>query len=295
MELTNINPHHIDAKILADSITPDGKRLTTFEVRMPRIIHAEFIRHRCLSFGFESSRAVPVKKLRAEVWNDPFMPVYWGANQSGMSAEKELTGRRLKLAKFVWRSLSKLAVFGSWCFEKIGLHKQLANRILEPWLSVSGVVSGTEWDNFFNLRLAPSAQPEIQALARKMKDAMNASTPTQLEAGEAHLPYIDEADRQKHDLWELVKIATARCCRVSYHRHGKLSDDTQADIALHDKLIASKHWSPLEAIAFVPPETVTGAFIKKEQRNYRGWIQYRALVEDGTLEKFKNALTKEEE
>ena len=284
---------HISAKVLADSITPDGKRLTTFEVRMPRIIHAEFIRHRCLSFGFESSRAVPVRLLRAEVWNDPFMPVYWGANKSGMSTSEELTGWKLKLARLTWRLLSKVAVFGSWTFEKIGLHKQLANRILEPWLSVHGVVTGTEWDNFFALRLAPSAQPEIQALARCMKDVMDASTPVELQEGEAHLPYIDADEKTKYNIWDLVKISTARCCRVSYNKQGQRSTP-EVDIALHDKLIASKHWSPLEHVAFVPTDDCTRAFLAKSQRNLRGWVQYRALVEDGTLEKFKTLLEEEE-
>lgn len=284
---------HISAKVLADSITPDGKRLTTFEVQMPRIIHAEFIRHRCLSFGFESSRAVPVRLLRAEVWNDPFMPVYWGANKSGMSAVEELTGWKLKLARLTWRLLSKVAVLGSWTFEKLGLHKQIANRILEPWLSVHGVVTGTEWDNFFTLRLASSAQPEIQALARCMKDAMDASTPVELQEGEAHLPYIDADEKAKYNIWDLVKISTARCCRVSYNKQGQRSTP-EVDIALHDKLIASKHWSPLEAVAFVPTDDCTRAFLTKSQRNLRGWVQYRALVEDGTLEKFKTLLGEEE-
>ena len=288
------NSEHISAKVLADSITPDGKRLTTFELRMPRIIHAEFIRHRCLSFGFESSRAVPVRLLRAEVWSNPFMPVYWGANKSGMSASEQLTGWKLTMTKFTWRMLSKVAVFGSWCFEKLGLHKQLANRILEPWLSVHGVVSGTEWENFFNLRLSPSAQPEIQALARKMKEAMDASTPLELEAGDAHLPYIDDEDRKLYNTWDLVKISAARCCRVSYNKQGKRSTP-EVDIALHDKLIASQHWSPLEHIAFVPTGGCTRSFITKSQRNLRGWVQYRALIEDGSLQKFKDTLGRSEE
>lgn len=278
---------HISAKVLADSITPDGKRLTTFEIRVPRIILAEFNTHRVLSRNFASSRAIPVKKLRAEVWSNPFMPVYWGANKSGMSASEQLTGCKLTLAKCTWRALSKVAVFGSWCFEKLGLHKQTANRILEPWLSVVGVVTATEWDNFFALRLAPSAQPEIQALARKMKDAMDASTPVELEAGDAHLPYIDDEEKLKYNIWELVKISTARCCRVSYANMLGKKSQPEEDIKLHDRLATDHHMSPLEHIAFVPTENCTKAFITKAQRNLRGWVQYRALVEDSTLEKFK--------
>lgn len=285
---------HISAKVLADSITPDGKRLTTFEIKVPRIILAEFNTHRVLSRNFASSRAIPVKKLRAEVWNDPFMPVYWGANKSGMSASEELTGWKLKLARLTWRLLSKVAVLGSWTFEKLGLHKQTANRILEPWLSVTGVVSATEWDNFFALRLAPSAQPEIQALARCMKDAMDASTPVELQEGEAHLPYIDADEKAKYNIWDLVKISTARCCRVSYNNMLGKKSQPEEDIKLHDRLATDHHMSPLEHVAFVPTDGCTRAFLTKSQRNLRGWVQYRALVEDGTLEKFKTMLGEKE-
>ena len=279
------------------SIT-EGNEVDVFDLSVDSQYHNFFANgilvHNCLSRNFASSRAIPVKKLRAEVWNDPFMPVYWGANKSGMSASEELTGWKLKLARLTWRLLSKVAVLGSWTFEKVGLHKQTANRILEPWLSVTGVVSATEWDNFFALRLAPSAQPEIQALARCMKEAMDASTPVELQEGEAHLPYIDDEEKTKYNILDLVKISTARCCRVSYNNMLGKKSQPEEDIKLHDRLATDHHMSPLEHVAFVPTDACTRAFLAKSQRNLRGWVQYRALVEDGTLEKFKTLLGEEE-
>jgi hypothetical protein len=50
-------------KILADSISPDGVRLTTLEVVMPRIVLAEFNTHRMLSRNSASSRAIPIEKM----------------------------------------------------------------------------------------------------------------------------------------------------------------------------------------------------------------------------------------
>ena len=187
---------HIDAKVICDSVNPvNNKRLTTFQIRIPRMILAEMNTHKCLCKSFASSRAIPSRILRSEVWNDPFIPVYWGKSQKGMSAEVELDGWRKSVAKFLWRSASKSAVMFHWMMEKVGLHKQTCNRIIEPWLSVTGVISGTEWDNFFKLRCSPMAQPEMRKLAEKMRDAMNASVPRELSVNEPHLPFIDEDER----------------------------------------------------------------------------------------------------
>lgn len=274
--------NHIDARVICDSVNPvNNKRLTTFQVRVPRFILAEVNTHKCLCKSFASSRAIPSRILRSEVWNDPFIPVYWGANKSGMSADSELSGWRKALAKGVWLTASKFAVVFHWMMEKAGLHKQTCNRLLEPWLSVTGVITGTEWENFFRLRCSPLAQPEMQALANKMRDAMNASTPRKLALSEPHLPFIDEDERKRFTTPEQIMVSAARCCRTSYNNMLGKKSQPEEDIKLFHRAIKNGHWSPCEHQGFVPN---TGRITKDKQydlqRGFRGFYQLRAFIDN---------------
>ena len=273
---------HIDAKVICDSVNPvNNKRLTTFQIRIPRMILAELNTHKCLVKSFASSRAIPSRILRSEVWNDPFIPVYWGKSQKGMSAEVELDGWRKSVAKFLWLSASKSAVMFHWMMEKVGLHKQTCNRVIEPWLSVTGVISGTEWDNFFKLRCSPMAQPEMRKLAEKMRDAMNASVPRELSVNEPHLPFIDEEERKKFSLDEQIKVSVARCCRTSYNNMLGKKSQPEEDIKLFERATSHEHWSPCEHQGFVPKE---GRITKDKQydlqRGFRGFYQLRSFLDN---------------
>src|ERR1035437_2254645 len=117
------------ATVLADSISPDGVRLTTQEVTFPRIVLAEFNTHRVFTRNSSSSRAIPVEKMWRRVWDDPFFPVHWGKNQSGMSAREELSGWRLSLAMKLWWLFSRVAVLMAMLLLKVGVHKQITNRL----------------------------------------------------------------------------------------------------------------------------------------------------------------------
>ena len=235
----------ISATVLADSLAPCGKRLTTLVVRMHRFILPEFNTHRSFSRSAASSRAIPVWKTLRRVLREPAFPVNWGRNQKGMSAKNELSTPKRKLAKLVWRGASVAAVASAWLLSKIGLHKQVANRLLEPFLWVDVVVTATEWENFFGLRLAENAQPEIKALAEKMLAAMRASTPKQLAVGQWHLPFADKHTDADADATRKIMISVARCARVSYSSHdGSFSFD--ADARLFWDLLASGHMGPME-------------------------------------------------
>ena len=161
----------ISARVVADSISPSGKRITTFVLTYPRFIHAEFMTHRVFSRNAASSRAIPARKIRASVRREPALPVYWGANQAGMQAEAELKGLKLFFVKLLWLKAMYLMLLFNWLFEKLGLHKQIANRALEPWFNITVVCTSTEWSNFYHLRNHPKAQPEIKALAEAMLEA----------------------------------------------------------------------------------------------------------------------------
>lgn len=265
----------ITAKVVEDSISRAGVRLTTMQLRYPRFIHAEFMTHRVFSRNASSSRAIPVSKMLAQVWSDPATPIHWGANQAGMQAKEELTGWRRKLAQGIWRWSGRMMCGFVWAGMKVGMHKQTANRLLEPWQFIHVIVTATEWENFFVLRDHPDAQPEIHALAIVMRTAMMQSKPRVLNQGEWHLPYITAAERRDFQPDLLVKLSAARCARVSYLTHDGKAPSLVKDLDLYDRLVGNvpMHASPIEHQA--TPMT----FSKSWSGNFRGWTQYRKRVE----------------
>lgn len=283
----------ISARVIADSTYAGGVRLTTMVLRYPRFVHAEFMTHRVFSRNAASSRAIPTKKFRQNVRKDPACPVFWGKNQSGMQADAPLTGFKLTLAKLVWFKAMYIALFLNWVFEKVGLHKQIANRILEPWMHIEVVVTATDWDNFYALRNHPMAQPEIQELARKMLEAHNASTPRVLSPGQWHLPFMNQDESldglTNKDFTYLAQLSAARCARVSYLNHDGTHSTREEDLKLFSRLMGGdvKHASPTEHQARVPIDRdfnrrpgVDG-FVYPS--NLRGWTQHRKLIEGETI------------
>ncbi|MFW6855289.1 FAD-dependent thymidylate synthase [Burkholderia gladioli] len=291
----------IEAKVIEDSVAPHGKRLTTLQLRYPRFIHAEAKTHRILSISGEeyalthdegfmsdrnlsrnasSSRAVPVAKTIEQVINDPATPVHWGKNQAGMQAREELTGDSLERAKVLWKSAATCAAGIAEDMLKLGLHKQVANRILEPFQWISVVVTASEWGNFFELRNHPDAQPEIKALAEAMAVALAQSSP--FERGydmnsirNWHLPYISFRERGEiGNPWSAAEISSARCARVSYLTHDGQTPSLHKDKSLFEALVGSK---PLHA----SPTEHQGYPIQAHEwcKNFGGWFQFRQAVE----------------
>lgn len=267
----------VEAKVIEDSIGPNGKRLVTLQLRYPRFIHAEVMTHRVFSRNASSSRAIPVKKVLQQVWNDPATPIHWGANQSGMQAKTELIGFKRKLAEKLWKYSGRAACMFAWGMMKIGMHKQVANRILEPWQYIHVVLTATEFDNFFSLRLHEDAQPEIYALAAEMAKVMATSTPKSLGFGEWHLPYIKPQERKDYATPFLRRMSAARCARVSYLTHDGKEPDVEKDLALYHRLVGSQpiHASPTEHQAM--PQF--GDADARYCGNFVGWVQSRKLIE----------------
>lgn len=272
----------ISARVVADSISPTGKRITTFILTYPRFIHAEFMTHRVFSRNAASSRAIPARKIRASVRNTPAMPVYWGANQAGMQAEAQLTGWRLKLAQLLWTKSAYLMLFVNWLFEKLGLHKQIANRILEPWFSITVVCTATEWANFYHLRNHHKAQPEIKELAEAMLEAQNNSLPRLLGYGQWHLPFIEDSELAAMTTKEALQASVARCARTSYLNHEGKRSSVEEDLKLFNRLLeeAPIHASPAEHQA-MPAEDP-----KERSGNLVGWIQHRKLFPNENLTEY---------
>lgn len=261
------------AKILADSLnTYNNSRLTTFEITYPRFVHSEFLTHRMISRNSASSRAIPVAKMLQKIKDDPVIPVWWGKAQSGMQANEEISTSDQYYAKQSWLYLRTQAVEAAEQLAILGLHKQIVNRLVEPWMWITVIASATDWNHFFNLRVHPDAQPEIQKIAYMMLDLYNTNKPVEKQVGEWHLPLIFEEDRFYSGCIELV--SAGRCARVSYLTHdGKR--DWGADEELANKLGKNNppHASPLEhpAIALQVDDYIG---------NFYGWKQLRKFVEN---------------
>lgn len=258
------------AAVIADSINPAGHRLTTLEVQLHRFVLAELNTHRALSRNAASSRAIPVQKMLATVRNDPAVPLEWPAEQRGMQGGTELPDTEANRARSTWLHARNAAVFFAEQLTQLGVHKSVVNRILEPFLFTTVIVSATDWTGFFAQRCSPLAQPELRVAAERMRLAIEASTPTPIPVTGWHLPYILDEDRAAVGQNLLWRISAARCARVSYRTHDGRRDH-QADLDLYQRLVTADppHASPLEHVA-TPAVAARGNFV--------GWAQLRHLM-----------------
>lgn len=260
----------ITAEIVADSINVSSrkKRITSFVLTYPRFIHSELMTHRMFSRNAASSRAIPIQKFIEDVLTDPALPIHWGANQKGMQADNEVDEETKIKAMQIWNEARDSAVSYAKKLNDIGIHKQVANRLMEPFFHIKTLLTATEYDNFFKLRAHKAAQPEIRELAYKMQDAMKVSKPKELEIGEWHIPFGDRFT-DGLSIIQKLKIATARAARVSYKTFdGVINYDR--DYTLHDTLLQEGHYSPFEHAA----KATYGVWA-----NFCQWIQYRTLIE----------------
>jgi thymidylate synthase ThyX len=225
-----------------------------------------------------SSRAIPVATMIDQVLSAPAMPERWGLNSPGMQSKSECSPREELEARRLWVEASENAVSIARAMSALGLHKQVVNRVLEPFQYIHVVVTATEWANFFDLRCHPDAQPELRSLAESMRGAIGLSKPVAVGAGGWHLPYIQESERDSHSLECLKRASAARCARVSYLTHDGKSPCVEDDLRLYDRLAGSRplHASPLEHQA--TPDTWAG----RREANFRGWVQFRRYVEESS-------------
>lgn len=274
----------IVVKKILDSVNEYGDRLTTLQLKYPRFIHAEFMTHRVFSRNASSSRAIPVKKIIETIKNDPVFPSYWGKNQPGMQAFEELDEDTIIKAKNVWESAMNSAIKHAEEFIELGVHKQIANRILEPFSHINVIVSSTNWSNFYALRRHKDAQPEIRLLANAMYNSMyqeiqktiENSQPKLLKHGEWHLPYINDYELD-NDLDILQKMSAARCARVSYLLHDGKVPSIEDDLNLFERLMGNSpiHATPVEHQGM--PDRKIGLNWENPNLhgNFTGFIQYR--------------------
>jgi Thymidylate synthase complementing protein len=317
------------AELLAHSVGPFNKPLISFRVKYPKFIHGETLTHRLLesqpelvaqvpdglmydhdmSRNASSSRATPVKKMIEAVMREPVVPSYWGKNQAGMQAREELSPSDKGQAIQMWFEARDDAVRNAQRLADLGAHKQIVNRILEPWMHIVVVITATEWNNFFALRRHADAQPEIKDLADKMFALLEGSTPNRLAPNQWHLPFITEDDYievtqhirftlgvefgQPELIKEMLrKISAARCARTSYYNFDGVASKIKDDLGLFDKLVVrdTVHASPLEhqATPDVPIFLAYDQINEKpvpmgwqnanEHGNLKEWRQFRRMI-----------------
>lgn len=301
----------IKATIIADSVSAHtNQRITTFELEYPRFIHSELMTHRQFSRNASSSRAIPIDKMIEQVQTNPAMPIHWGANQSGMQAEKELAPIEQYLCQEEWERACKSAVEHARKLQSLGLHKQIVNRVLEPFQMIKTLVTATNFDNFFNLRCHKDAQPEIKQLADLMYQAMQESKPEVLQAGEWHTPYVQH-ERIRGDLIyiidgkiastdEAIKVSCSCSAQVSYRKN---NTSIEKALTIYDKLINSE---PVHASAFEHCATPIDLDLDNKHEtkgvthwlrsdeglipcsgNFTNWVQYRQLIPNHDCKKYK--------
>lgn len=278
----------ISAKVVADSINESGNRITSLVVVIPRIVLAELNTHRALSKNSASSRAIPFKKMAKMVEENPFIPIAFQKDHKGMQGTEYFTEEEVKKNGILeeWLGARDYALYRAKALHEKGVTKQLVNRLLEPFMYHTVLVTATEWENFMALRHHQDAEIHIQLAAAEILEALNSSKPKLLKQGEWHIPFGKNLDYERVSKMYsesnivpdklvqglMVEIATARCARVSYlNFEGK--DDYEADVKLHDQLLDSGHMSPFEHCAQAASgDTISGNFI--------GWLQYRKLYQE---------------
>lgn len=295
----------ISVELVAHSESEFGQELMTFRLHYPRIIHAELMTHRMFSRNASSSRAIPVSAMLDQVRGNPAMPVHFGKNQSGMQdagvhdALVEWDDWEFPIDE-IWEKAGQYAADFSEAISQAGYHKQVANRLLEPYQFMNTIVSMTDIDNFWHLRLHKDADPTFVNLTECMKEAYDQSVPETVDETDYHLPFIEKmkpdfgvikyfADNEEVTLEEAIKISVSLCCQVSYR---KADFSKEKAMKIWDMLVTMNpvHASPLEHVA--RPLTRYEYESRRHVQslindygiigvnayycgNFKGWIQYR--------------------
>ena len=313
--------NQISVRIVADSISPQGVRITTFELEYPRIIHSELMTHRLFSRNAMSSRAIPISKMIEQVRKNPAMPVQFGKNKPGMQDDGNHNAEiDAGYSPEDWWQLAALSAsrFAE-AYSQAGYHKQVANRLLEPFQRMKTVVTATDWNNFFHLRADGDADPTIHKLASLMKQAVDESVPELLEPGQWHTPYVEHLytvdvgedvgefhgycvlDENNEPVMlrvdEAIAISVSCCAQVSYR---VLNNTKDKALDIYKKLTSGDkvHASPFEHVATPMLENEASLWWDAQASdgvthmdrkgnmwsgNLRGWVQYRQLVPNNVV------------
>lgn len=274
----------ISARSILASVSQEGIRLDTVLARYPLWIHAELMTHRAFSRNAASNRAIPFSRMAATVRTDPAVPLFWTSEQKGMGGQEiEDVGIRHR-AETIWRAAMRDAEHSAQKLSDLGIHKQMANRLLMPFQHISVLISSTDWANFDALRDHPAAEPHMQALARTIIDARKAATPQALKMGEWHLPWLLPAEQAELPLDDQKTLSVARCASLSYDTVEGTQMTLERAKAIVGKLMSEPpdpvHASPFEHVATSDWWLSTyGQWMNPGSHgNFFGWCQLRKTL-----------------
>lgn len=309
---TQINSELLLASV--NSVT--GDILYTMKFTLPKYLIGELNTHRVFSRNSASSRAIPNKRMRLNVWNDPFVPTKIGEAKQGMAPGAELRGLRRSITSLVWKGARVPAILAASILDLLGVHKALSNRLLEPWMWTTVIVTATDWDNFFNLRAHEAAEPHIAELAYQAKsqvryvegvvacighepkwrscyvEPFRGIKIQLLQPGEWHLPFVSNQELFSFDslydhrkdnrvikamyLETAKKVSAARCARVSYNL-----PDTGKPSSVADDLKLYERLAGSDPKHLSPVEHQAEPMLRSEySANFRGWKQFRREIEE---------------
>ena len=298
------------------SISPRGHKLASFVITYPRVCLAEVYTHRLVydtghapgmwngeegvyltertaerdqSKNSASSRAISLEKFVSKIQDDPYVPT-WSMQQKGMQGEQLTDEQKISHANQWCLRMRDQMITGARALHELGVHKQDCNRYLEPWQWVTQIVTSSRWDNYFALRCHHMAFPPFRKIARMMYLALRKETPTQLDYGQWHLPFVPLEEQMtvkywpgvvQHDPDEFpieIKRSAARCAWISYENADKIATD-EAILSTYKRLFSEipVHASPVEHQA--SPMHMTTESVRPELKsNLAGWVQARKLI-----------------
>lgn len=245
----------------------ENSRVSTFTITLPKFLLQELNTHKTINKNAASSRALPFNKVLSLA---SFTPIFWSKNEKGMQGHESLNELESLEAFTHWESAKSYAKKVASRLEKTGCHKQIVNRIVEPFTMATVIATSDKWPMFFALRCSEDVEPNLAFVATKMLRQYLESTPKILAPSEWHIPLIKPEENEFELEKKLVKSA-ARCARVSYvNFYGK--DVYEDDLRLHDMLLESKHMSPFEHQVQCQPSSHSGCYSDP-------WVTYRSTVE----------------
>lgn len=260
--------HKISAKVILDALPKKGARLTTIEVVMPKFLIAQLNTHRALVKNSASSRAMPVTFVITSIVENYVTPMDFGmpANSRGMVAKSSLTGWRKHASRLLWNTGMYVNIAIAYLQSKVGLHKAWANRPLEAYMYTKVLITATDWENFFKLRVHKDAQDAMEITALAIKTALHNHIPTIVEDNQYYLPYVGILYNPTP---EEINLSVSCCAQITYNRELDTSPDKAASVVA--KLLGdTPHWSPFEHLAVLN---------HNPKGSYRSWQSYRHIIE----------------
>lgn len=298
----------IRAAVLAHSVSAvSGKQIVSFLIDFPRFILAEVNTHRIFSRNGASSRAIPVAKSIERVEANPFTPIHFGQNKAGMTADTEVTLDVKHMAKFEWDLAAANAISSAKKLDNFKIHKQVTNRVLEPFSYMRMVVTATELDNFFWLRLHEHADPHINELARVMLFALQESVPTALQHGDYHVPFFGNGywtpEIEAHygvTAQQAIEHSMSCCAQTSYRKldmstektediikklfggdraHSSCAEHQATPMAVPTLSAIPKEYLIADYVTAMPEATHLDRNGNFWSNNFKHWTQYRDSIE----------------